>query len=87
MLSFGVFMHLILDSMWNEPRTLLWPAYGFIFTFKDLEGWLIFILHNLLTDKLVYICEIIGGIILLWFALVVIRNKQAREFIIQGQLN
>jgi len=24
-LSFGTFMHLILDEIWNAPRTLFWP--------------------------------------------------------------
>ncbi len=85
MLSIGVCMHLILDAMWHEPRTLLWPAYGFIFTYKDLTGWLASIIHDMFTDTVVYVCEIIGGAILLWFAVVVIRTKQVREFILRGR--
>jgi len=34
--SFGTFMHLIQDQMWLEPRTFLWPLYGFAFEKIDL---------------------------------------------------
>ena len=87
MLSFGVGMHLVLDFMWKEPHTLLWPAYGFMFYYRNLEGWLAGIFHNLVTEPVVYIGEILGAIILLWFALMLVRTKNIWGFIKHGSLN
>jgi hypothetical protein len=40
--SFGTVTHLILDQMWLNPRTLLWPLYGWSFekTCSNLGDWL-----------------------------------------------
>jgi inner membrane protein len=85
-LSFGTFMHLILDQMWLEPQTLLWPLYGFAFKKTDvtnlLENWLR-IMH---TKPDVYIPEIIGGVILVLFFLVPVYRRKVYSFIRNGQI-
>jgi len=85
-LSFGTFAHLILDQMWLIPRTLLWPLYGVTFDKIELTHWLQNMLHALLTDPTVYIPEIIGGAILVWFAWVLVSNRNLYSFITKGRL-
>ena len=87
-LSFGTFIHLILDQMWLYPRTLLWPLYGFSFPKGEVQlvTWLGGLLHALFTEPSVYVSEITGGMILIWFALTVIRQKKVYAFIRDGAL-
>ena len=51
-LSFGIFVHLILDEMWNYPHTLLWPLYGVEFDKRYLENWLATIFQYLMQKPL-----------------------------------
>ncbi|MFC1926069.1 metal-dependent hydrolase [Chloroflexota bacterium] len=85
-LSFGTFIHLILDQMWMESQTLLWPLYGFAFEKMEhthlLEYWFR-IMH---TKPDVYIPEIIGGGILIGFLLVLVRHRNVCIFIRSGKI-
>jgi len=61
--------HLVLDRMWEMPRILFWPLYGLAFPAEGEPGaaqvplwW-----HMLLADPWVYVPEMIGGLILLYF--------------------
>ncbi len=83
-LSFGTFIHLILDQMWLQPRTLLWPLYGLTFEREDLTDWTLDILRNLVSLPQVYVIEIIGATILIWFISTLIRNKTVYAFIKKG---
>lgn len=85
-LSFGTFVHLILDQMWLEHRALLWPLYGFAFEKIDLTGYEEGILHGLRTSPAVYVPEIIGAGILVWFVFMLIRGRRAHAFIRTGRL-
>ncbi len=85
-LSFGTFTHLIFDWMWLEPRTLLWPLYGFAFKKVDLTHWTQNILHALHTDPGVYVPELVGAAILIWFVLVLVRKRKVYAFIRNGDL-
>jgi hypothetical protein len=67
-LSFGTAAHLVLDQMWRNPRTLLWPAYGFAFERTDVTDWIPDILHALTTNPGVYVPELVGAAILVWLA-------------------
>ena len=80
-LSFGCAMHLILDQMWLEPKTLFWPAYGWTFEKYDLSNWLADMIHMLLTDPLVFVPEIVGGILLCGFAAVLLRRGRVYAFL------
>jgi len=84
-LSAGTFMHLVLDEIWLVPGTLFWPLLGFTFGRIELTGWASNIFQALLSDPAVYIPEAIGLVILLWFGLVLVRQKKVGAFIKYGK--
>jgi inner membrane protein len=84
-LSFGTFVHLILDQMWLEPRTLLWPLYGFSFEKLDLSHWTWDMLYNLLTNPAVWISELAGAVIVGCFVWLLIRRGNLYAFIRNGR--
>lgn len=85
-LAFGAFTHLICDQMWLAPQTLLWPAYGWAFQKYDLTYWLQNIFYALHTDPAVYVPELVGMAILIWFVLVLVRRGRVHAFIRNGQV-
>lgn len=86
-LAGGSIVHHILDGMWLYPETFLWPAYGWGFPKGDPEGWLQLWLGNLLTDPWVYVPEVVGGIIICYFAIGLFRQVGVKEFIRTGKVN
>lgn len=69
-LAGGVAAHLMLDFMWNSPRTLLWPLLGAFPRAPDLST--LDYLQNLLrglSDPMVSVPEILGLSYLICFAL------------------
>ena len=85
-LSFGTFTHLVCDLMWRSPRTLLWPIYGLAFERLDLIDWMPRMLHMLVTDPKVYVPELVGAVILIWFAVGLVRGRKAFAFVKYGQV-
>ena len=85
-LSFGTLAHLLCDYMWLTPQTLFWPLYGSGFIEKDLSHWPEQLFTIILPDPLTYIPEIVGGIILVLFLYVVVRNRKLITFIRHGKL-
>ena len=83
-LSFGTFVHLILDEMWRSPHTLLWPVYGFAFDKFDLTNWAPNIRRALFTDPQIYIPELVGLAVLAWFAWSLVRRGTAFAFLKYG---
>jgi membrane-bound metal-dependent hydrolase YbcI (DUF457 family) len=83
-LTFGSFLHLILDEMWLRPRTLFWPLYGLAFDKDDLTHWLQNILYDLRTDPALYIPELVGATILVGFAVLLVRRKRVVAFAKKG---
>ncbi len=86
MLFFGTFTHLILDQMWLNPQTLLWPAYGFSFPKTDLANWLPERVHALLTNSQIYMPELAGAAILAWFAWLLLRRRSVLSFLKYGKV-
>ncbi|HEY33214.1 MAG TPA: metal-dependent hydrolase [Dehalococcoidia bacterium] len=88
-LSMGTFAHLILDEMWQQELlpTLLWPLYGLEFPRADLTDWVGNIWYNLLHDPVVYVPEIIGGVVIILFLWVLVRNGEFTNFIRRGRLS
>ncbi len=84
-LAFGTLAHLVFDDMWRFPKTLFWPFFGSAFG-KEPAGWVAAMLHGLLTDPETYITELVGGVILLWFVLVLVRRRRVAAFIRHGRL-
>jgi len=85
-LSFGTFLHLILDQMYLESRTFLWPVYGFTFRKTDVGDFSGRILHELHTDAAIYVPEIIGAAILIWFVLLLLRRGRVLAFARSGHV-
>ncbi|HEX7475964.1 MAG TPA: metal-dependent hydrolase [Dehalococcoidales bacterium] len=88
-LAFGVFLHLVLDSMWQTPQTLFWPLLGWRFPASldiGLTGWLEEMFQGLIHDPATYISEIIGfvmfaGIIVItiWRKLIVLPARSRKK--------
>jgi len=77
-LAAGTFMHLVLDEMWLAPHVLFWPLFGFAFERGDIAGWLTGIFNAMFSRPSVYIPEIIGFIIVLWFGMeLLVRHRVA----------
>ncbi len=85
-LSFGTFTHLIFDQMWYAPQILFWPLYGFAFEKADLTGWIPRLLNGLLTNPRVYVPELAGLAILIWFIWLVVRRGKLRAFLRKGEI-
>ncbi|MFC1918750.1 metal-dependent hydrolase [Chloroflexota bacterium] len=85
-LSFGTFMHLLLDQMWLNPRTLFWPIFGLAFDRADLTDWTRNILQSLFSKPEVYIPELIGLIILICFVFALFQRKNIWAFIKYGKV-
>ena len=87
-ITFGVLMHFLMDAIWNDPVTFCWPflgpfaAYPGTTFFLALQRWL----QTLTSEPGVYLPEIAGFIILLWFALKLIVRKRVTLFVLQGRL-
>jgi len=85
-IAFGVFMHLVLDEMWLEPHTLLWPLYGVSFQPGDWDFYWGEIVHRFSLEPSIYIPEIIGGSILIFVAILIVRKKHVHTFLRSGHL-
>ena len=83
--SFGTLAHLVFDQMWHAPRTLFWPLMGLTFERIDISDLVPNIIHALLTDPAVYLPELLGAVILVWFAWLLFRKRKIRRFIKYGQ--
>ncbi|MFC1945193.1 metal-dependent hydrolase [Chloroflexota bacterium] len=82
----GSFMHLLLDQMWGAPETLFWPLVGTDFPKEDITGWITNTLDGLIKNPAVFIPELIGAIVLVWFATILLHERKALAFIIRGQV-
>jgi len=85
-ISFGIFMHLILDQMWFNLHTLLWPILGFVFEKGDITDWLPSLILSLQTDPLVYVPELIGLLILVWFTVSLVHRRRFLDFLRFGRV-
>jgi inner membrane protein len=84
-LAFGVFMHLVLDEMWLDTHTLLWPIQGFSFPTvyrPDLEQGVP--AEQDMAKAL--ISELVGLVVLGWFAWLLVRRGKLYAFIRHGQV-
>jgi inner membrane protein len=86
-LAAGTAMHLILDQMWRIPETLFWPLMGLKFPMIDLEGWGIGLWEAIKHTPSIYIPELIGLAILIWYGIVALTRKQAGAFFKTGRIS
>lgn len=85
LLAFGSGIHLILDLMWQEPESLLWPFYGWSFAEAELENWISGIVQTFRSDPAVYVPEIVGGAILVLALAVLVWRRRVYAFFRYGQ--
>lgn len=86
-LAGGVFFHDVLDGMWLLPETFLWPAFGWSFPKGEPEGWLLMWLKELSANSGIFLPEIFGLLIMLWFVIGLVFRKQLRKFITTGRIS
>lgn len=80
------FIHQVLDSMWLYPGILYWPLYGWKFPTRPEGNWVESSLGKLLTDPYVYVPEIIGAVIAVYYIGRLISKGSIREFLKYGRL-
>ncbi len=85
-LAAGSFIHLLLDQMWQTPRTLFWPFQGLAFERADLTDWFGNLFKAVVNEPSVYIPELIGLVVLAVFGWVLVRRKTLLSFLRYGQI-
>ena len=86
-LAAGTFTHLVFDGLWTSPQTLFWPLLGFTFPRAELTGWAAHIWRELFSDPAVYVPELIGLGVLLWFGLTLAVRRRMGAFLIKGKVS
>jgi inner membrane protein len=88
-ISFGIFTHLILDSMWATPQTLFWPFQGWAFPaahqkigFGQIGVWW----NTLLTNPRLDVSESIGFLIVAIFIGILVYESKFKKFVITGKI-
>ena len=79
-------IHLILDSMWLYTGILFWPYFGFKFPVRPEGNWLSSDILSLISDPSYYLPEIVGFLIILYYFIKLMKNKQIKSFTSQGKL-
>ncbi len=82
-LAMGSLSHLVLDQMWGEPQTLLWPAFGWEFAARTQQGPDRYFLH-LWGYPWLATSEIIGGLILGYLVVGLVMQRRLKEFFGRG---
>jgi hypothetical protein len=85
-LSFGPFLHVILDEIYLEPRAFLCPFYGFAFEKTDVDDFAGKMLQEIHTDVTLYVPGMIWAAILAWFVLLLVRRSEVLDFPRTGYL-
>jgi hypothetical protein len=84
-LAAGTLAHLVLDGMWGVPETFFWPFFGWEFENREISGWLGGLFDTLVSNPAIYISEVIGFVISVWFGLLIIKRKQLKSLIKTGK--
>ena len=88
-INIGMFIHLVLDSMWTNPQTLLWPFYQWVFhvpphriTLEIIDiSW-----NTELHKPGIIISELIGILILIGFFGILFYEHKLKTFLIKGKI-
>ena len=72
--------------MWLNIELLVWPFNGFSFPSENVTSWVVDRLADLIREPVVIIPEVIGAIILVWFAWLLLKNKKMRLFLKRGRI-
>jgi len=85
-LSIGTLFHLVLDQIWETPKTLFWPLFGIDFEKYEIGNWVMNMLQGLFENPKLYVTEIIGFIVLAWFGWELMRRRAIIRFLKQGRV-
>lgn len=85
-LSIGTLAHLVLDEMWQTPKTLFWPFLGFNFPKADLEGWARNIWEAIFSTPSLYIPEIVGLAVLIVLGVYLLKRRGVINFLKHGRV-
>ena len=86
-IAFGVLAHFIMDAIWTDPVTFYWPFLGPFQTHPGISAWILQSwIQSLIEEPRLYIPEIAGFLILLFFTARLIVQKHVKAFIQQGRL-
>ena len=84
--ALGAGVHLLLDRMWEEPHTLLWPLLGWRFERVSVSGWSGHMLEQLFSDPYTYASEVVGAAVVVVLLAVLIKRGGLHDFILTGQM-
>lgn len=79
-------LHDVLDTIWTIPQTFLWPFLGWGFYVKPDGQWLASAFIKLITDPLVFVPEITGFIITMYFLWELAVHRRLSLFLRNGKL-
>ena len=79
MLAIGSLGHLLLDQMWFQPKTLLWPAMGWDFEPLDIGSLLPHLLYGLRSNPALYVPEAAGAAIAIAFIAYLVVTRRVRR--------
>ncbi len=85
-LAAGTLAHLVLDQMWQTPATLFWPLMGLSFPRLDLGDYIINTLKEIFSNRFIFISELIGLMIIIWFGVWLISRHKLGAFIVRGKI-
>ena len=84
-LAFGTFIHLLLDQIWLMPETILWPILGLEFERLPVTDWLDLWLSYFFNRPDIFIPEILGFGILMWWGIILIKRRRVGSFLQYGK--
>ena len=85
-LWFGGLMHLVLDQIWQMQVTLFWPFKGWFIPY-DSENWFENIWSGLIHNPDVYIPEVFGFLVVIYFTLKLVMQRGIYRFIVKGTIS
>ena len=78
--------HLVLDSLWDNPKTLFWPFLGG-FEPYEAEGWFSDIWYNMTHLPETYVPEVIGLIVTAFLVYKIVKARGISRFIRHGVID
>ena len=85
--AFGVFIHFLLDSMWQSPGTLFWPLLGSAFPRGNMENWLGDMWHYLTVRPTVSVPELLGLSVCIFIFIWLWKTRRIASLIMTGRLD
>ncbi len=85
--ALGSLTHLVLDRMWEQTDTLLWPLKGLSFERRDISDWLGQTLETLLSDPYVYLSEVVGAAVIVTLVADLKARQSLPEFLRSGRMS